>query len=89
MRVLISRIAPTLIEKGYMSVMIDHKFVNRSIADFQSKVFGIVAVINFNRQSAKYLLSLEPVNTSGNNESTEITSEIFEVSLNKLQNMKT
>ena len=86
MKKMIAKVGPTLIEKGYLSLLIDHKFVNDHVSDYQTKAYGILALLNFNKKSAKYLLALEPSQTSGQDEACELTTDVLRVIIS--QNIK-
>jgi len=77
MKKMIAKVGPTLIEKGYLSIIIDHKFVNNTVSNYQSNAYGLLALLNFNKQSEKYLLALEPSDTSGKFESCELTTDVL------------
>ena len=80
MKEFIKKTAPILIEKGYFFLEMDHKHVNSSMANYQNKLFGVLALIKFGHKSASYPLALTPSNSSACDEAIEITRTVLHVS---------
>ena len=79
MRIFIKKMAPTFIERGMIFLEMDHKFMNNGMANFQRKLFGVLAVIKFGTNSAKYPLALEPSDSSASDEAIMITDSVLKV----------
>jgi hypothetical protein len=81
MRSFIKKMAPTFIERGMIFLEMDHKYMNNCMANFQRKLFGVLAVIKFGTKSAKYPLALEPTNSSASDEAIDITDNVLKVKI--------